>query len=151
MPTPQSLAHTFATLREMLAAQSGDLVITVDRPGDFQVGSPDQQDRIGRPLYVAGVRTRKHYVTYHLMPIYAIPRLAEKLSPGLQKRMQGKSCFNFTTIEADQVRELSKLTRTGIEAFRDIELPWAPQERATRTTAVRSSARSGRRAPRSPR
>ena len=119
----------------MLAAQSGDLVITVDRPGDFQVGSPDQQDRIGRPLYVAGVRTRKHYVTYHLMPIYAIPRLAEKLSPGLQKRMQGKSCFTFTTIDADHFEELSALTRKGIASFRDVPLPWAPVKK--RSAAAR--------------
>ena len=125
MPTPQVLAQTFATLRDMLAAQSDTLIVTVDKPGDFQVGSPDQQDRVGRPLFVAGVQTQKHYVTYHLMPVYAVPRLAEKLSPGLKKRMQGKSCFNFTTIEAAHVKELSKLTRVGIEAFRDVPLPWA--------------------------
>ena len=129
MPPAQALSRTFATLREMLAAQSGDLVITVDKPGDFQVGSPDQQDRIGRPLFVAGVQTRKHYVTYYLMPIYAIPRLAERLSPGLQKRMRGKSCFNFTTIDAEHLRELAALTRKGIIAFHDVPLPWAPAKK----------------------
>jgi hypothetical protein len=149
--TTNRLSATFATLRDMLAAQSDSLVITVDKPGDFQVGSPDQQDRIGRPLFVAAVQTRKNYVSYHLMPVYAVPRLAETLSPGLKKRMQGKSCFNFTTIETEHVRELSKLTRTGIAAFRDVELPWAPQTRAAKERGVRSSARSGRPARRSPR
>jgi len=127
-----SLSETFATLRDILAAQSEHLVVTVDEPGDFQVGSPDQQDRIGRPLFVAGVRTRKNYVSYYLMPVYVLPRLAERLSLGLKKRLQGKACFSFTTIDADQVRELSKLTRTGIETFRDVELPWAPQTRGSR-------------------
>jgi len=149
--TTNRLSATFATLRDLLAAQSEDLLITVDKPGDFQVGSPSQQDRIGRPLFVAGVQARKNYVTYHLMPVYALPRLAQGLSDGLKKRMQGKSCFNFTTIEADQVRELSKLTRIGIEAFRDVELPWAPQTRGAKDRGVRASARSGRPARRSPR
>jgi hypothetical protein len=60
------------------------------------------------------------------MPVYAIPRLAQSLSPVLKKRMQGKSCFNFTTIDAQQAKELSALTRSGLEAFSDVPLPWAP-------------------------
>ena len=124
-----ALAETFTTLRDILAAQSEDLIVTVDKPGDFQVASPTMQDRIGRPLAVAAVQTRKHYVSYFLMPVYAAPRLAQSLSPALKKRMHGLSCFNFTTIEADQVTELSALTKKGIEAFRDVELPWAPQKR----------------------
>ena len=119
------LSETFTTLREILAAHSDDLVVTVDRPGDFQVASATMQDRIGRPLAVAAVRTRKHYVSYFLMPVYAAPRLVQSLSPDLKKRMHGLSCFNFTTIDPNQVKELSRLTRVGIEAFRDVPLPWA--------------------------
>ena len=147
----KALAETFATLREVLAAQSDELIVTIDKPGDFQVGSPHQRDRIGRPLFVAGVQTRKNYVTYHLMPVYALPRLAQTLCAGLKKRMQGKSCFNFTTIEPAHVKELSKLTRIGIDAFRDVELPWAPSRtRPVKDRRVRPSARSGRPARRSP-
>ena len=124
-----ALAETFATLRDILVAESDQLVVTVDKEGDFQVASPDMQDRIGRPLFVAGVQMRKNYVTYHLMPVYASPRLAQSLSPGLKKRMQGKSCFNFTRIEAEHVKELSALTQRGIHAFRDIPLPWAPRQK----------------------
>jgi hypothetical protein len=144
-PRSPDLASTFATLRDILAANSDQLIVTADKPGDFQVGSPTQQDRIGRPLFVAAVQTRKNYVSYHLMPIYAMPRLAESLSPALKKRLQGKSCFNFTTIGAQQAKELSTLTRAGIEAFRDVNLPWAPsdttrkpQGRAGRATVTRS-------------
>ena len=119
------LSETFTTLREILAAHSDDLVVTVDRPGDFQVASATMQDRIGRPLAVAAVRTRKHYVSYFLMPVYAAPRLVQSLSPALKKRMHGLSCFNFTAIDPDQITELSKLTKAGIDAFRDVPLPWA--------------------------
>ena len=129
MPRATHLAETFATLRDILVAQSDQLVVTVDKPGDFQVASPDMQDRIGRPLFVAGVQMRKHYVSYHLMPVYAAPRLVHSLSPGLKKRMQGKSCFNFTRIDADQRNELAALTQRGIHAFRDIPLPWAPRQK----------------------
>jgi hypothetical protein len=122
----RSLDETFATLREILFAHTDELVVTVDKPGDFQIASPAMQDRIGRPLFVAGVRTRKNYVSYYLMPVYAMPRLVERLSDGLKNRITGKACFTFTTIEPDQVRELSRLTRAGIIAFRDIPLPWAP-------------------------
>jgi hypothetical protein len=140
----RDLSETFATLRDVLAAQSGDLVVTVDRPGDFQVASPAMQDRIGRPLSVAGVRTRKHYVSYFLMPVYAAPRLVRSLSPGLKKRMHGLSCFNFTTIDPDQIDELSKLTKTGIGAFKDVPLPWASdsEDTARRKTSGNTNRRS---------
>ena len=143
MPKSPSFSETFATLRDVLAAQSDDLVVTVDRPGDFQVASPTMQDRIGRPLTVAGVRTRKHYVSYFLMPVYAAPRLVQLLSPELKKRMHGLSCFNFTTIEPNHVKELSKLTKAGIEAFRDVPLPWASA--AEGTARRKTSATTNRR------
>ena len=125
MPKSPDLSETFTTLRDILAAHSDELVVTIDRPGEFRVGSPTMQDRIGRPLAVAGVRTRKHYVSYFLMPVYAAPRLVQSLSPGLKKRMHGLSCFNFTTVDPAHARELSRLTKAGIEAFRDVPLPWA--------------------------
>lgn len=126
MPPSRDLSETFATLREILAAHSDDLVVTSDKPGDFQVASPTMQDRIGRPLAVAAVQTRKHYVSYFLMPVYAAPRLVQSLSPELKKRMHGLSCFNFVTVDAVQAQELSAVTKKGIEAFRDVPLPWAP-------------------------
>jgi len=38
--------------------------------------------------------------------------------------MQGKACFNFTTIDAADVKELSALTRAGFERIETIKLPW---------------------------
>ena len=129
-------ADTFAVLRQMLAAHSKRLIVTVDKPGDYQVASPTMQDRIGRPLYVAGVKAGKNYVSYHLMPVYMRPELLKTLSPRLTKRMQGKSCFNFTTVDPDQLKELGDLTRAGIAVFRDLKLPWAqPTKRAAKRTS----------------
>jgi len=80
------------------------------------------KDRIGRPLFVAAVQTRKNYVSYHLMPMCA-PQMLKTVSPALKKRMQGKSCFNFTTIDSALSAELGQLTRSGIKGFRKIKLP----------------------------
>jgi hypothetical protein len=124
VPKPP-LDETFVLLRGILAAHSKRLIVMVDKPGDYQVGSPTMKDRIGRPLFVAAVQTRKNYVSYHLMSLYMRPELLKTLSPRLTKRMQGKACFNFTTVDPDEAKDLSAATKAGIAAFRDLKLPWA--------------------------
>jgi hypothetical protein len=116
---------TFATLRDILTPYAGQLIAQVDKPGEYQLCSRTMKDRIGRPLFVAAVQIKKRYVSFHLMPVYASPKLLTALSPTLRKRMQGKSCFNFTTIDRAQVDELAALTRKGIEGFKNLKLPWA--------------------------
>src|SRR5207244_11114176 len=93
-----AFAETVATLRGMLATHAKRLLVQVDEPGDYQLSSPTKSDRIGRPLFLAAVQTRKNYVSFHLMPVYMCPDLVKTLSPALKRRMQGKACFNFTTI-----------------------------------------------------
>ena len=39
------------------------------------------------------------------------------------------SCFNFTTIEPEQLKELGDLTKAGIAAYRDLKLPWAQSKK----------------------
>jgi hypothetical protein len=59
------------------------------------------------------------------MPVYGNTALRNSLSPALRKRMQGKSCFNFTTVEPDQLKELAAVTKKGIAGFKNLNLPWA--------------------------
>jgi hypothetical protein len=61
-------------------------------------------------------------VSYHLMPVYAYPELLETISPTLKKRMQGKSCFNFTKTDTKTLKELEDLTQKGFEAFKKANL-----------------------------
>ena len=119
-----ALDATFSALRSVLARHAPKLLVTVDKPGDYQVCSQTLKDRIGRPLFVAAVQTRKNYVSYHLMPVCA-PQMLKKVSPALKRRMQGKSCFNFTSVDADLAAELDQLTKAGIEGFEKIKLPWS--------------------------
>ena len=49
------------------------------------------------------------------MPVYVEPSLLEGVSPELRKRMQGKSCFNLTSVDERLLGELEALTRRGYE------------------------------------
>jgi hypothetical protein len=65
----------------------------------------------------AGVQLGKRYVSYHLMCTYLAPVLIETMSPQLRKRMQGKSCFNFTRVDEALFDELSAITARGRELY----------------------------------
>ena len=120
-----AFADTFAELRGILKPYSGELLVTVDKPGEFTLASRTATDRIGRPLFAASVRVGKSYVSYHLMGVYAAPELLKGISPDLRKRMQGKSYFNFKAIEPARVKELSALTKKSLERLATLKLPWA--------------------------
>jgi hypothetical protein len=125
MPNTDGFAATFEALRAILEPHAKRLTVTVDKPGHFELASPTMTDRVGRPLFCAAVQINKNYVSYHLMPVYANAALCIRLSPALRKRMQGKACFNFTTVEPGQLKELAAVTKKGIAGFKNLKLPWA--------------------------
>jgi len=125
MPHTEGFAATFAALRAILEPHAKRLTVTVDEPGHFELASPTMTDRAGRPLFFAAVKINKNYVSYHFLPVYANTALRNSLSPALRKRMQGKSCFNFTTVEPGQIKELAAITKKGIAGFKKLNLPWA--------------------------
>jgi hypothetical protein len=53
------------------------------------------------------------------MPVYVRPALLAALSPELKKRMQGKSCFNFSAIDKPLFKELSALTKAGFDSYKE--------------------------------
>jgi len=63
------------------------------------------------------VNIGKRYVSYHLVCVYMAPDLIEAMSPELHKRMQGKSCFNFTRVDKSLFDELSAITAHGRDLF----------------------------------
>ena len=71
-----------------------------------------------KPLWFGAVQMKKRYVSYHLMPVYLNPQLLEGISLELRKRMQGKSCFNFSTPDAALFKELAALTKAGFDDYR---------------------------------
>jgi hypothetical protein len=103
-------------LREILAPYRTSLATTKDGPEGLVLEIPGLE---GKPWgYVAGVKTGKRYVSFHLMPIYGLPELMDSMSPELKRRMQGKSCFNFTKIDEPLFAELASLTAESVERYR---------------------------------
>ena len=114
-----SLQDVFVSLKAILqpyASQHG--FIPSESDGRFAIASATKTDRIGRPLFIAAVEVNKRYVSYHLMPIYMNPTLLAAVSPELRKRMQGKSCFNFTKVDEPLFRELQALTARALATMK---------------------------------
>ena len=88
-----------------------------DEQGDYTLLGPPTEANRGRNLRFGGVQTRKNYVSYHLMPVYVFPDLLDGISDKLKKRMQGKSCFNFTRTDERLFQELGHLTDKGYRRF----------------------------------
>src|ERR1051326_4934743 len=115
------LAPVFAALREMLKRFIGkDLAVQTDKPGNYHLEDPSILHR-KKPLYFAGVRTGKNYVSFHLLYMYFHPTAKRALSPALKKRMQGKACFNFTAVDEDCFAELRRLMADGLKRYKTQE------------------------------
>jgi hypothetical protein len=99
-------------LRTLLRRQAGGLTITADSSAGMTLEMPGYE---GKPWgYVGGTRLGKRYVSFYLLSVYARPDLVASMSPGLKRRMQGKSCFNFTAIDEPLLAELETLTAAAI-------------------------------------
>ena len=106
-----------ARLREILLPYGSEYVITRDSPEGVTLEVPGLE---GKPWgYVAGTRVGKRYVSFYLMPVYASAELSDGISPELSKLRQGKSCFNFTTVDEPLFAELAGLAAAGIPGFRE--------------------------------
>ncbi|HEV7521811.1 MAG TPA: hypothetical protein VGP89_12000 [Candidatus Angelobacter sp.] len=113
-------AAVFASLRKLLGRFLGEIQVQTDKPGNYHTEIPTILHR-GKPLYFAGLRTGKNYVSFHLLPLYFCPELLKGMSPVLKKRMQGKACFNFAAVDEPCFAELSRLTSAGLKKFRSKE------------------------------
>lgn len=105
----------FARLKQILKRHAGELFVKEEKPGNYYLETVSYK---GKRLFFGAVQARKSYVSYHLMPVYAFPGLLKGMTPELKRRMQGKSCFNFTAPDEKLFSELGKLTDAGFEKFR---------------------------------
>ena len=104
----------YKRLNEMLRKHKDKLSVGLEKPGEIWMAVTGAMYR-GRPLFFAGVRMGKNYVSYHLMSVYM--RKVE-ISPELKKRMQGKACFNFSEVDEKLFGELDKVTASGLKDYR---------------------------------
>jgi len=111
----------FERLKNILAPFESRLKVVVNEPGNYSLNA-GYSEEYKKDIFAAAVQIRKNYVSYHLMPVYIFPDLLDGISSGLQKRMQGKSCFNFTSIDEEILGELASLTQKGFDRFREEHL-----------------------------
>jgi hypothetical protein len=115
---PQDFAPIFAALREILMRHAATLSVKEDSPSCFCLeGGLHPKHKTPMPL--AWVAVGKSYVSYHHMAVYASPDLLLGVSKELKARMQGKSCFNFTSVDETLFAELEDLTVRGFDALRN--------------------------------
>jgi len=112
-----NLRTTFARLKKLLQKYEKHLTVTMDKPDAFYVDA-GYSEKLERSVFFGAAQTKKRYVSFYLMPVTTFPDLLKGISPALKKRMQGKSCFNFTTIDDETLTELAALTKQGVERFR---------------------------------
>ncbi|HSB11512.1 MAG TPA: hypothetical protein VLM38_18635 [Blastocatellia bacterium] len=118
MPDKANFATVFSKLKAILEPYASKLVVSADTPGNYSLETRHIMKN-KKPLFFAGVRKGKNYVSFYLMSVYASPDVHDDISPELKKRMQGKSCFNFATVDEKLFKELAKLTKTGFARFSD--------------------------------
>lgn len=106
----------YSELRSIMLPYSRKLDCKIDTDGELYIDTRHILNN-KKPLWFGAVQVKKNYVSYHLMPVYLNPVLLETVSPGLLKRMQGKSCFNFTSSDAQLFRELAELTKAGFNDY----------------------------------
>lgn len=112
------LVTVFSSLREIMAPYAAILDPKKDNDNELYVDTKYIQKN-KKPLFFGAVQVKKAYVSYHLMPVYQKPELLEGLSVELKARMQGKSCSNFTTLDAQLLKELAALTKAGYASYKE--------------------------------
>ncbi len=91
--------------------------VAVDTPQGYSLNT-QYSGRWKKELFLGAVQIQKNYVSFYLMPVYMYPDLLEGISPALKRRMQGKSCFNFRTLDEAVIEELGELVTRSLERVR---------------------------------
>jgi hypothetical protein len=115
-----NFAAAFYALKKVFALSEKHLHVSTDTLDRYYLETRIAYN--GKPMFFGAVVSGRAYVSFHLMPLYWDPSLAKKVSPQLKKRMQGKSCFNFTEPDLVLFRELAKLTAKGLALYRSKNL-----------------------------
>jgi hypothetical protein len=114
-----SFPEIFSALRGILERHTGKMVVSENGPIRYCLeGGLHPTHK--KPMPIAWVEVGKSYVSFHHMGVYARPDLLNDVSKKLKARMQGKSCFNFTSVDEQLFAELEELTVRAFDAFQKL-------------------------------
>jgi hypothetical protein len=116
MPASTDFSGVFAELRNIMNRYGKKLSVVHDTPVNYYVNG-FYSEKFKKEIMFGAVQIKKNYVSYHLMPLYIYAEMKKAVPPELKKRMQGKSCFNFTKIDKALFKELNRVTETGYDLF----------------------------------
>ena len=114
----QDLSTVYASLHKILEPYASRLDVKKDDESELYVDTKHVQKN-KKPLFFGAVQVKKSYVSFHLMPVYLKPELLVPVSAELKSRMQGKSCFNFASVEPVLFKELAALTKAGYASYKE--------------------------------
>ena len=118
MSARDDFPEVFEQLKNILKPYETSLIVKTDTSDTYYLDGP-YSEKWKKELFFGSAQIKKNYVSFYLMPVYMYPELLNDISPALKKHMQGKSCFNFKTVEPELFVELVELTRKGAEKFRE--------------------------------
>jgi len=116
MATKPDFEAVFLRLRSILEPYAAKMIVVHDTDKNYYLDTSYVMKNKQRMCFGA-VRMGKAYVSFHLIPVYCCPDLLDGLTPELKKHMQGKSCFNFKTVDEKLFKELAKVTKAGCARF----------------------------------
>lgn len=108
---PENFAAIYDRLRSVMLAAAPRMKVNRDEPGVLELRTPAIDQKTKQPGWFGMIAVKKTYVSYHLMPLYTAPELADGVSPALAQRKQGKTCFNFAHADEALFKELARLTK----------------------------------------
>ena len=108
----------FEQLKTILKPYAQTFTVKTDTANTYYLDGP-YSEKWKKELFFGSAQIKKNYVSFYLMPVYMYPELLNDVSPQLKKRMQGKSCFNFKTVEPQLFDELAELTRKSADKFKE--------------------------------
>ena len=125
MATLPELDAVFRRLKDVLSTHDGPLSVSDDTSTKYclesAIGPATLKawgGRVRRPsIPVAWVEVGKAYVSYHLMGI-TVPTVQNGMSKALKARMQGKTCFNFKTVDEALFEELRRVTAESLRSLK---------------------------------
>ncbi len=118
---PAGFGEVFNALKPVLAKYEKRLFLKTDKPDHYYLETKSRSYK-GERMFFGAVRTGKAYVSVYLMPVYSYPELLKGMPAGLKKRLQGKSCFNFTTVDREAITQLRELVAAGFKKFGEEKL-----------------------------
>ena len=120
MTTPASKSSDFSAvfhqLRPILEPYIPHMMVTQDNERGLYLNTTAVMKN-GQPLFFASIAINKSYVSFYVFPVYMYPDLLDGIGD-LEKRMQGKSCFNFRKVTGAQIDGMRALVAAGYERLK---------------------------------